>query len=74
MTKYRLYFGEIDGADDMDEDIVLQWPDGSRDVIHYHCGNHHYGKNPSCDRSWKVNGKSHDGSFFTFTGKTLAAE
>ena len=74
VTKYRLWFGEIDGGDDMDEDIVLQWPDGSRDVIHYHCGNHRYGKKPSCDRSWKLNGEKHDGSLFVFTGKSLAAE
>ena len=74
VTKYRLYFGEIDGADDMDEDIVLQWPDGSRDVIHYYCGNHHYGKNFGCDRSWKLNGEKHDGPLFVFTGKSLSAE
>ena len=71
VTLYRLNFGEIDGADDMDEDILLQWPDGSRDVIHYHCGNHRYGKNFGCDRSWKLNGEPHDGSLFTFTGKSL---
>ena len=74
VTKYRLNFGEIDGADDMDEDIVLQWPDGSRDVIHYYCGNHHYGKNFGCDRSWKLNGEKHDGSLFVFSGKSLAAD
>lgn len=68
-TTYRLYFGEIDGADDMDEDIILRWPDGSTDTIHYHCSNHREGRNPRCDRSWKLNGHKHSGSEFRFTGK-----
>ena len=68
---YRLYFGEIDGAADMDEDIVLNWPDGSEDVIHYHCANHREWPKPDCNRSWKLNGKKHDGSTFRFTGKSL---
>lgn len=63
---YRLVFGEIDGAADMDEDITLTWPDGSIDIIHYHCSNHKEGSNPTCDRSWKLNGKRHDGSEFGF--------
>lgn len=70
---YRLYFGEIDGAVDMDEDIVLKWPDGSSDTIHYHCSDH-YNKGRGgfgCDRSWKLNGDSHKGSIFTFTGKSF---
>lgn len=68
---YRLFFGEIDGAADMDEDIILSWPDGSKDVIHYHCSDHKYGKEPSCKRSWKLNSQDHDGSTFTFSGKAL---
>ena len=63
---YRLSFGEIDGAADMDEDITLNWPDGSTDVIHYHCSDHKEGKNPKCNRSWKLNGKKHDGNAFYF--------
>ncbi|MBO4230058.1 MAG: hypothetical protein J5886_00110 [Bacteroidales bacterium] len=66
---YRLYFGEIDGAVDMDEDIVLNWPDGSSDTIHYHCSDHKRGKVPSCERSWKLNGKAHKGNSFHFSGK-----
>ena len=66
-TAYRLYFGEIDGAADMDEDIVLTRPDGSKDVIHYHCSDHKEGKNPKCNRSWKLNGQKHSGSEFHFT-------
>ena len=68
-TKYQLYFVEIDGATDMDEDIVLTWPDGSKDTIHYHCSDHKEGKNPKCNRSWKLNGQKHQGSTFHFTGK-----
>ncbi|MBO4723704.1 MAG: hypothetical protein J5596_00085 [Bacteroidaceae bacterium] len=68
-TAYRLYFGEIDGAADMDEDIVLTWPDGSKDTIHYHCSDHKEGKNPKCNRSWKLNGQKHSGGEFHFTGK-----
>ena len=29
---FQLRFGEIDGSADMDEDLVLRWPDGSTDV------------------------------------------
>lgn len=66
---YRLYFGEIDGAADMDEDIVLKWPDGTTDTIHYHCSDHKEGKKPKCNRSWKLNGQKHDGNEFRFSGK-----
>ena len=70
-TVYQLVFGEIDGAADMDEDIALTWPDGSSDVIHYHCSDHRESRNPKCNRSWKLNGEKHDGSLFRFTGKSL---
>ena len=70
-TVYRLVFGEIDGAADMDEDLVLNWPDGSRDVIHYHCSDHREGRNPKCNRSWKLNGQKHEGNTFRFSGKSL---
>ena len=65
---YRLWFGEIDGALDMDEDLTLHWPDGSVDIIHYHCSDH---SETSCDRSWKLNGQDHLGNEFAFTGKSL---
>ena len=68
---YYLVFGEIDGAADMDEDIVLNWPDGSEDIIHYHCSNHREWPEPKCDRSWKLNGSKHEGSIFRFSGKSL---
>jgi len=70
-TVYRLVFGEIDGAADMDEDLVLNWPDGSVDVIHYHCSDHREGRIPKCNRSWKLNGEKHEGNIFRFSGKSL---
>lgn len=70
---YILWFGEIDGAADMDEDITLHWPDGSEDIIHYHCSNHREWPEPKCNRSWKLNGKKHDRSDFVFSGKSLPA-
>jgi hypothetical protein len=70
-TVYHLVFGEIDGAADMDEDITLVWPDGSKDVIYYHCSDHKEGRNPKCNRSWKLNGEKHEGGTFRFSGKTL---
>ena len=73
IAKYILWFGEIDGAKDMDEDIILNWPDGSEDIIHYHCGNHREWPEPKCDRTWKLNGTKHSGSNFIFNGKSLPA-
>lgn len=70
-TIYRLVFGEIDGAEDMDEDILLHWPDGSEDLIQYHCSNHRQWPSIKCDRSWKLNGKPHDGGVFRFSGKSI---
>lgn len=71
IAMYILCFGEIDGAADMDEDIILNWPDGSSDTIHYHCGNHREWPSPKCDRSWKLNGKRHERSNFVFNGKSI---
>ena len=68
---YQLVFGEIDGAADMDEDLILNWPDGSEDVIHYHCSDHREGRNAKCNRSWKLNGKEYGDNTFYFTGKSL---
>ena len=63
-TRYCLLFGEIDGAEDLDEDIVLNWRDGSTDTIHYHCTKHNQ-KDMTCQRSWKLNGKSVNGPSFS---------
>ena len=68
--QYKLVFGEIDGAKDMDEDITLNWPDGTTDVIHYHCSDHNESK-LTVKRSWKLNGAKHEGSTFRFTNKSL---
>ena len=62
---FSLFFGEIDGAADMDEDLVVTLPNGMTGTIHYHCSNHNERK-LSCDRSWKLNGTKHDGNIFTF--------
>lgn len=67
-TCYYLVFGEIDGASDMDEDLYIKWPDGSEDVIHYHCSDHIVKKKGdtwdiSCDRSWKLNKKTASNPF-----------
>lgn len=59
-------FGEIDGELDMDEDLTINWPDGSTDVIHYHCSDHRSFYKVKCNRSWKLNGEKHDGSTFCF--------
>ena len=71
VVKYVLQFGEIDGAEDLDENIVLHWPDGSEDTIHYHCSNHRNWTTIDCTRKWKLNGKKHDGAVFVFHGKSL---
>lgn len=64
-----LVFGELDGAEDMDEDLVLQWRNGTRDTIHYHCSDHKVKKNGEgeweieCQRDWKLNGMPADNPF-----------
>lgn len=58
-----LVFGELDGAEDMDEDIELQWRDGTREIIHYHCSDHKIEKKSggewdiTCKREWMLNGE-----------------
>ena len=61
-NRWFLVFGEIDGALDMDEDLVVTWPSGETDTIHYHCSDHRVVKENGewiidCKRSWKLNGK-----------------
>jgi len=67
--RWFLVFGQIDGADDMEEDLVVTWPNGETDTIHYHCSNHKIEKQRDgewiidCQRSWKLNGKTAQNPF-----------
>lgn len=63
---FYLEFGEIDGAVDMDEDFVITWPDKSKNVIHYHCSDHKYGKNPDCNRYFLLDGVKTETNVFKF--------
>lgn len=56
LHQYRLLFGDIDGALDMDEDLILTWNDGTEYTIHYHCSEHIPGPTPRCTRKWTLNG------------------
>ena len=57
---FMIYVGEIDGAKDMDEDIVLSFPNGVTHTIHYHCSDHKEGRNSSCNRYYMLDGKRLD--------------
>lgn len=57
--KNFLVFGEIDGVADMQENLIITWKDGSKDVITYHCSDHNANK-PDCKRWFKVNGRLTD--------------
>lgn len=61
----RLLFGEIDGGADMNEDLVINWGNGTTDVINYQCSKHNERK-LSCKREWKVNGKKFGGEVRQF--------
>ena len=66
--RWFLVFGEIDGAKDMDEDLVVTWPSGQTDIIHYHCSDHKIEKkkgewNIDCQRSWKLNSQDAQNPF-----------
>ena len=54
---FMIYVGEIDGAQDMDEDIVLTFPGGVTHTIHYHCSDH---KRLDCTRYFTLDGKRLD--------------
>lgn len=62
-----LCLGEIDGAANMDEDIVITWPDGSKNTIHYHCSDHKEGKHPKCNRWYMLDGVKQNSNTFTFS-------
>lgn len=64
---YALYFGEIDGVFDIDEDLVLQWPDGKKNIIHYHCSDHKATKNEITVNRWfSLDGKKTESCQFEF--------
>lgn len=55
------YFGELDGSKDYDDDFVIDFADGSKDVIHFK--RKHKGGTKVKD-TWTLNGKEHDGNPF----------
>lgn len=63
---YCLVFGEIDGAADMDEDLVVTLANGVEHTIHYHCSRHREFPSPSCKRTWKLDGEKVDSGSFAF--------
>ena len=64
---YALYFGEIDGAEDMDEDPLIQWPDAKKTIIHYHCSDHKVSKKGITVNRWfSLDGKKTDKPHFEF--------
>lgn len=54
-SKYYLLIGQIDGAEDMNEDIIITWPDGRRNVVNYRCSDHNDLK-MSVKRSFRLDG------------------
>ena len=65
--RYVLYFGEIDGALEMDEDLVIQWPDGKKNTIHYHCSDHKATeKEITVNRWYSLDGKKTESNLFKF--------
>ena len=61
-----LLFGEIDGAKDMDEDLVITWPDGKKNTIRYHCSDHS-NKTLSFNRWYALDGKRQESNRFVIT-------
>ncbi len=52
--EYYIELGEFDGADNFDDDFIVTWKDGSKDVVHFkrvHKGG------LDVDDSWTYNGK-----------------
>lgn len=54
--RYYLYFGELDGAEEYNDDFTIVWGDGTSDVIHYK-------RNifmTTVSEKWKLNGSKSD--------------
>ena len=65
--RYVLFFGEIDGGKEMDEDLVLQWSDGKKNTIHYHCSDHKAtDKEITVNRWFSLDGKKTESNLFHF--------
>lgn len=65
----RLIFGDIPGDFEVDEDFVLSWPDGTKNVIHYYCKKYPDEQSESkvnFDRCWTLDGQHNEGSVFIF--------
>lgn len=67
VSGFFMRFGEIDGAADMDEILSIRWADGTRDEIRYVCSNHKEGRNPTCNRSYYLNGEKVNSPRFILT-------
>ena len=52
----------VDGACDLDEDLVITWPDGKQNTIHYHCSDHHETGEVSCTRWYALDGVRQENS------------
>ena len=61
---YAFHLGEIDGSKDMDEDIVINWANGTSNTIHYHCSNHD-NTIGTCDRWFSLDGVEQSSNFIT---------
>jgi len=60
--RYILYFGELDSADKWDHDLVISWPDGTKDVIRVqHAFRWDINGNPDMYTGFKLNGKAVEG-------------
>lgn len=53
-----LAFGELDGTQERDSDLVITWPDGSEDIITVHRRfRWKWNGDPDGKTTWKLNGK-----------------
>lgn len=53
-----LTFGELDGTQERNSDLVISWPDGSEDIISVHREfRWKHNGDPDGETAWKLNGK-----------------
>lgn len=53
-------FGELDGADNYDDDFIITFADGSTDTIHF---KRVHKRDLNVEDSWTLNGKKRDGDY-----------